>query len=324
MLWTDSIFVTPSDLADVDSEIPTIAAEEGIALSGTKGFIRRQIDEAGLDVLRRINVYGGWVGDSSLSANHIQAVLNTGGGAQAAKTKILLNNIVVSDLVAEKWSSIKQWVVYKTVIAMYRNAYSRTASKDRYKTKMNEFSRVMLRHQDFVFLDLGLPAVVAPLPCPGALLDIDPGTFGTDNLTQIAGAGTVEGDYSIVVTYVDQSLYRSYQEDGNAESAPSERAHITLASGNVMKIDISSLNPPTGTMHPGLLPWSSTSFLKATGWNVYAASDDATLHLQNSTPIPIETKTFTFDGDPDLTKSVVRNGQYPTVRYQFQRLMHRA
>jgi hypothetical protein len=319
MLWTDSIFITPQDLASLDSEIPTIAEDENVVLTGETGFIRRQIDEAGEEILRRMEVFGGWVGSSTLSANHIQGVMNIGGGAAASRTKILLNQVVVSDRIPNKWSHLTQWVVHRTLVSFYRNSYSRTASKDRYKSKLDEFNRLMLRQQNYILLDLGLPICYQPLPRPAAAFEINPGTWDTTNATPVANVlGTFAGNVDVAITYVDSSRYLSSSQNQNAESTPSDRLTISLIAGELPRVDITSLVPPDGHQDPGSMALCVYTPLTATHWNVYAGKMGSQLILQNSTPIPIATKTYDFTADLKLTGTPMGLGQYADRRYQFQ------
>lgn len=325
MLWTDAIFVTVDDLVSLDSEAKTIAGDENITLEGPEGFIRRMIDESGEEILRRIMTFGGWIGSSTLSANHIQAVLNIGGGAAAARIKILLDQVVVSDRISDKWSHLKRWVVYRILTSFYRNAYSRSATKDRYKSKLTEFDRELKRTQTYALTDLGLPIVYQPLARPAAFASATPtGSWGAENVIVTDGSGTVTGAYDAVVTYCDSKLYRNATSNGNAESHPSDRVTAQLSPAQVLKIDITTLIPPRGIQDPGTMALAVMTPLQASHWNVYVGKKGGILWLQNPAPIPIDTKTFTLDGDPIIGGSACGIGQYADRRYQFQTLLQRA
>ncbi len=313
------MFVEPEDLASLDSEVPTIAKSEGIVLTGENGFIRRQIDEAGDELMRRLQVFGGWVGSSTLSANHLNAVLNDGFSSSNNRTKFLLNQVVVSERVRNKWSHVKRWIVYRTLLSFYRNAFSRTATKDRYQNKLQDFHKEMIRRQNYALEDLGLPVCYQPLSRPAAAFEIDPGTWDATNVTTSSG-GTYTGDVEVAVSYVDASRYSAPRNNGNAESDISEIITVPLAA-ELLDIDITSLNPPDGSQDPGTVHQCVVSPLTATHWNVYAGKVGQNLYLQNSSPIAISVKTYQFD--PIFSGFVAGTGQYADRRYQFQRLLQR-
>lgn len=323
MLWTDENFVTPEDLTSLDSEVPAIAKNEGIILTGENGFIRRQVDEAGDELLRRMQVFGGWIGSSTLSTNHLQAVLDIGSGASNNRTKILLNQIVVSDRVRNKWSNVKRWVVYRSMVGFYRNAFSRTATKDRYKSKLEDFQAVLIRCQNQSLNDFGLPICAQPLSRPAATFEIDPGTWGPANISKVSDIGSsFTGDVDVAVSYVDSSRYQTHRNNGNAESNVSEAATVTI-SNEFLTIDITSLNPPNGLQDPGTINQCVISPLTATHWNVYVGNVGESLYLQNTEPISIDVKTLVFVADPVFSGPIAGTGQYADRRYQFQHLLQR-
>lgn len=343
MLWTDKIFVSADDLASIDAEISEVSESEGVPLEGPNGFIRRQIDESGEEVLRRMEVYGGWIGSSTLSANHIQAVLNIGGGAAASRTKILLDQIVISDRIIDRWSYLKRWVAYRTVAAFYRNVSGRSASKDRYRGKQDDYTKFLRQVQNQALLDLGLPICYQPLPRPAAFMSyISTGSFDGSNLSEVAGAGTMTAEFDVAVTYLDMSRYVnpfSNISTGNAESAPSDVASIQVTTGNVLQVDVSTLNPPIG-QDPGTMSLCVMTPLTPTHWNLYVGLHGQTMWLQNPLPIALGTQQpwttpqlqYSLPADPVLGPAVganprgfpMPNGQWADRRYQFQLLIQRA
>lgn len=347
MLWTDDDFISPEDLAILDSEIPTIACDESLLLTGPTGFIRRQVDEAEQVILQKLEVFGGWVGSSTLSANHIQAVLNVGGGAAAARVKVLMDQVVVSDRVDLKWSHVKRWVCYRLVTSFYRNVYSRVASKDRLKSKLTEFSRELQRTQNQMFDDLGLPVVYQPLPRPAANYSVtavgnpgdgagsvlDSGSWGEENIAKVPGTNpNFSGGIDVVVTYVCSQFYRSPVNRGNGESHPSNRVTASLSTNEVLSIDITSLNPSQGIQDPGTMALVVFTPLPATHWNLYVGRSgtrsDGTpnpLYLQNTEgPIPISQKTYVMSAAPTFSGANAGIGQYADRRYQFMKTLQRA
>ena len=348
MIWTDDDFIYPDDLAILDSEIPTIANDENVVLTGANGFIRRQVDEAEQIILQKLQVFGGWVGSSTLSANHIQAVLNIGGGAAASRVKVLMDQVVVSDRIPYKWSHLKRWVIYRLVTGFYRNVYSRTASKDRYKSKLTEFSRELQRTQNQTFEDLGLPVIYQPLPQPAAKYSltavgmvfgdtdtgsvVPTGTWNNGNVALVSGTNpNFSGQVDVVITYACSQYYQNSINRGNAESNPSPRVTVTLAPNEVLSMNIFSLNPPQGIQDPGTMALVIFTPLTATHWNVYVGptgfqSDGAPnpLFLQNATPIPIGQQTYTMTGPPSFTGYGPGTGQYADRRFQFFKTLQRA
>lgn len=348
MLWTDAQFICVDDLATIDSEIPTIAGDENVVLTGANGFIRRHIDECEQVLLQKLQVFGGWVGSSTLSANHIQAVLNIGGGAAASRVKVLMDQVVVSDRIPMKWSHLQRWVIYHTVTAFYRNVYSRVASKDRYKSKLTEFTRELQRTQTLTLDDLGLPVIYQPLSRPAATYSvtaigslfgdtdtgsvIDTGTWGEPNITKVAGTSAFVGQVDVVITYTCSQYYRSAVNRGNAESAPSDRVTVTLGTNEVLSIDITSLNPSQGIQDPGTMALVIYTPLAATHWNIYVGPTGTQangcpnpLYLQNTDgPIPIQNKTYTMTGAPTFSGYGPGTGQYADRRFQFQKTLQRS
>jgi hypothetical protein len=349
VLWTDDDFISPDDLAILDSEVPTIAGDENIVLTGPAGFIRRHVDESEQVVLQKLEVFGGWVGSSTLSANHIQAVLNIGGGAAASRVKVLMDQVVVSDRLPLKWSHIKRWVCYRIITSFYRNVYSRVASKDRYKSKLTEFSRELQRTQNQMFDDLGLPVCYQPLPRPAAKYSltavgnvfgdtttgsvVDSGIWTESNITKVPGTNpNFAGDVDVAITFTCSKFYRNPVNRGNGESHPSDRVKATLAPNEVLSIDITSLNPSQGIQDPGTMALVVYTPLAATHWNLYVGLSGTmangmpnTMYLQNlSGPIPIATKTCVMGGPPTFSGHVPGEGQYADRRFQFMKTLQRA
>lgn len=317
MLWTDQVFVTDNDLTRIDAQIPNVASAEGITMDGDNGLIKGAIEEASNELQKLMIAFGGYLNSGDLSANHVAAVLNVGIG-NSVRQKALLNQICVSGNSASSWNWVKQWAVHWTLRIFYRNAFGRTVN-DRYEKKMNFYKDEITRRFQPTLYGLGLPIVLRPLFGPAAYFVVNPGTWDQSNLSLVSGAGTLDNTNSVdvVITYVDMSqanLYVSSAQINNAESNPSQIATIVMQTGKVVEVSISSLNPPTGAQDPSTVLICVMSPLKATHWNVYAGTHGSTLFLQNASPIPIATETFTFPGDPVLSGFPVGIGQYPDRR----------
>jgi hypothetical protein len=317
VLWTDRDFVSSNDLITLDAEVQSVASAEEITLddpSGGAGIIHRAIEEAGDKLFKYLQLFGGYLNSGTVSANHYAAVMNVG-LPSVNRSKILMGQIVVSSLDGVSWPPVKRWVAYWALHAFFRDAANRTL-KDRYATKEERYrAEANGAHWD-ALRTLGVPIVTQPLPCPAAVWEPNTGNWGDGNVSQVAGSGTVEGSYDVVVTWVDQDpgLYGSNTGTGsfvnNAESAPSVPATIALVAGNVAVVDIASLVAPTGAQPLGSIPFAIVEYMRATGWNVYAGPSGGPLCLQTPTPIPIATKSFTFPGDPLTGTALVGPGQY--------------
>ena len=315
MLWTDSTFITIADLTRLDSEVTEVASSNEITLSGDDGIIRGTIEESAIELQKLLTAFGGYLGSGDLSANHLAAVMNVG-SMNSIRQKALLQQVVVSGDAPNSWNHVKQWAVFWCLQLVYRNAFNRSV-KDRYEGKMRYYASELRRRVTPSLHGLGIPIVLRPLPVPGARFERDSGTWDSDNVTQAAGPGVASGALSVAVTYVDMttsSLYVSPVSRGNAESNPSERIAVTLVSGNVISVDITSLVPPTSVQHPSQLLIHVISPLTATHWNVYVGTSTGLLYLQNPTPIPIATKAYTLTGDWVSNTATSGEGQYSDRR----------
>lgn len=315
MLWTDATFITVADLTRLDAEVSAVASSNEITLTGDDGLIRGTIEESSIELQKLVTAFGGYLSAGDLSSNHLAAVLNIGGG-NSIRQKALLQQVVVSGDSPNSWNHVKQWAVFWCLQLIYRNAFNRTV-KDRYEGKMRYYASELKRRVTPSLYAMGIPIVIRPLSAPGAKFERDAGVWDSDNVSQVAGSGTASGALSVAVTYMDMStpsLYVSPASRGNAESNPSERVAITLVSGNVIAVDITSLVPPNGTQHPSQLLIHVVSPLTATHWNVYVGTATGLLYLQNPTPIPIATKTYTLTGDWVSNTATAGEGQYSDRR----------
>jgi hypothetical protein len=328
MLWTDKIFITVDDLTRIDSETQKVADAEEITLTGDNGQIRAGVEEAANELQKLIIAFGGYLNSGDLTANHLAAVLNVGIG-NSVRMKAGLNQICVSGDTSTSWNWIKQWAIFWTLRVFYRNAFARTVN-DRYEKKMNIYKDEIIRRVQPTLFALGAPIVLRPLYAPAAYFTRNAGSWDSSNVELVAGAGTLDNTHScdVVVTFVDMSqanLYNSPTNVGNAESELSDRITQVMNTGEVLEVDITSLNPPTGAQDPSQILVVVISPLKATHWNIYvSATPGGTLYLQNSQPIPIATKTYTFTGNPVFSGYMSGIGQYPDRRLSLVPMRQRA
>ncbi len=302
LLWTDALFIQNSDLISVDGEVDDVATAEGLTLTGQGGLIWRGVEDSGRELLSKLVTFAGFLAGDSLSANHLQAVYNIGTPA-VQRTRLLLDNVVVSGANPFMWSEVKAWAVYKTLHTIYRAAANRNL-EDRYKVKRDSYGYAARWEYWPQLKMLGLPVVYKPLVTPGAVMAHNPGTF---LISAVAGAGSVNGPYDVAITYIDTTVTNP---NPNNESNPSAITTLTLASPQVVKVDITGLNPPNGNGSPIDVARSIITTLNATGWNVYVGPSGGTLYKQNATPIPIATKTYQLTGDPVLSGVQAGMGQY--------------
>lgn len=308
MLWTDADFISADDLVSLDAEVKDVASVESITLEGDNGIIHRAIEEAGDTILKHMQVWGAsLVGAGGVTSNHWAAVMNTGLDA-VHQSKVLLTQVVVSSLFGKSWSAVKRWAAYWALMAFYRDAANRT-NNDRYRVKQETYHGQLHNTYWEAVRSTGLPVAIRPLPCPGALYELNAGTWGNGNVSAVDGPG-VGGSYDVVVTWAD-----SLQTNG--ESGPSARATATLEAGKVAQVDIGTLLPPTGAQPRATVPLAVVTYGRATHWNVYAGPSGGVLRLQNAAPIPVGTQTYTLTGDPALTTPAVGTGQYPEQYLHF-------
>ena len=323
MLFTDSDIIGQTDLVQIDSEVPGVAATAKplIVVDGPGSVVRVAWTECGQRILAAMQTYVSYPAQTGIPANHIAAVRNTGIPSQT-QPRVRLNQIV-----AHEWnygnmrSPVGTWLAYMALATFYRDASSRMG-QDRYEEKYKRY----LADADRTWRILrqnGLPMVYQPLEAPGATHGFNPGTWDDSNVTAVSAGGAQGGTFSVAITYYDSSKYASQAAKGNGESAPSAVLEHVLAAGTALSVDITSLNPPTGTADPVGLSQGSWSPLTATHWNLWAGSGGGSLYLQKE-GIPIATKQWSLAADPVLSGTVLGSGQYPDIPLTFLNIGMRA
>jgi hypothetical protein len=314
-LWTDSIFIQPRDLLRLDAEAINVAQAEGVTLTGPNGLLRGAQEEAAMELQKQMIAYGGYLNSGDLSANHLAAVLNVGIG-NSVRQKALLVQVPVTDGIPGSWSWVFQYAVYWALKVLYRDVFSRTVN-DRYKTKLDYYEKELEKRVSKNLLALGIPIVLQPLSMPGAFYEPNSGTFNESNVELVGGPGTSTKTYDVAVTYCDTTQANRYVSaalSNNAESAGSVVQNVVPNGSQVIEVSIASLNPPTGAQSPATILVCVIAPMTASAWNVYVGTSGGTLYLQNSTPIPIATKTWTLPGDPIVSAYTLGLGQYQTRR----------
>lgn len=327
MLWTDSLFVTDTDLTRIDSEALSVASAEQIAVDGPNGIIRASIEDASNEILKKIISFGGYLNSGDLTANHLAAVLNVGIG-NSVRQKIGLEQIVVTGDVPGQWNWIKQWVVHLTLCNLYRNASSRTTN-DRYKGRWDYFKDEMRRRFEANLYALGIPVVIMPMDRPAAYFMFNSGTWNYSNVSTVSGSGTLNNvNVDVAITYLDNSqpnFYVSPTQRNQSESDVSDLITTAMVTGNVLQVSLAGLNPPTGAQDPSQAMVVVVATHRATSWNIYCGpSGGGILYLQNSSPIPIATTQYTLAGDPVFSGPTQLLGQRQDRRLSLMRMRQRA
>lgn len=355
MLWTDTLYPTPADINSIAPDLAGDIAGEGQS-TGLLGLCNEAYSHcSGLISSKIQSVIGATNFNPSGGATSLHnAAIIWGVRAQSQVVRLRMGQIVMNDLYqgdilpgSALWGPLRTWLTYWAITLGYRHLTGRvTQSTDRYQQNYNNYRRYVGGEKWNILASTGLPYVRVPLPAPGAIFEQGSGRWTAANLSQVVpGSGSpAGGNFYVAITWVAQGssngsgLYVSPLKTGNAESGPSQIAptlnttllSTTISSGNVLSIDITSLNPPTGTVNPAQASITGVSqgTMIATGWNIYVGVGDggnppAYLYLQNSTPIPIATKTHALTGDPVLSGYTMGAGQYPDANMGIPNTMMR-
>jgi hypothetical protein len=322
-LFSDSDVITSAvDLTQIDGEISDVATAESITVDGAGGIIRQAWAEAKNEILRAQQLYNTWYGASSLAGGGSWAVLSASYTA-ASIPRVKPAQIVVSSAYADDVSSLQTWLSYLALRNFYRAAANRKI-KDRYEAKFIRYAAAAASAWGTLRAN-GLPIVFRPLECPGALHAVNAGAWGPSSVSGVAGGSAAAALYDIAITYVDQSQYISPAVKGNGESGPGALVvAFQLAASQHLSASIAGLNPPNGAPDKVGIADGQVVPLNASGWNVYAAATGGALTLQNVSPIPIATLSYTLAAAPTTTGPVLQSGQFPDRNLFFQRTLNRA
>lgn len=328
-LYVDQDFVTANGLGVIDPEVQSMGRNYGLTLEGPGSIIRRSIEECGNDLTARFQSFSGILMGLGVSAAHVEAVLYTLTGP-TQRPRVMLNNVVVTEPNQTKTYMLR-WFEYAACTAVFRAAYHRKL-EDKYEKKMLLYREEQNKAWRVIESN-GLPVVLQPMAAPGAIREPNSGVWGSENVTAGGSGSTETGQaYDVVITYVSTASatlnggnYISPTQKNNSEGGPSTRVTIAPAAGQILTVSIASLNPPNGTVS-GLIGTADAIYtpMNATGWNVYIGLQDATLYLQNATPIPIATKTWTAPDAPVLSGNPLLAGQAADRNYTWQNTVTRA
>jgi len=307
MFWTDGPFVTAASLNIVDGEFSTVAADMNIVVdSSSSSLVTRSIDGAGTDFLSKIQNFSGYLLSIGPNTNGLAAVLNVL-ASNINRPRAFLQQVVVHEPDTTS-TAIRRWVEYYVLHDFYRSVFHRKIN-DRFEAKMNMYGQERRRHWE-IANGTGFPIVLSPLQAPGSLSNLGWGTWSSANVSTVASGVESSATWQVGITWCSLPAYVSPQNQGQAESASAQPVSILVPVNNVIRVDITSLVPPNGTMSPA--QGTAQGFyppMAATHWNIYAGATVDSMTLQNNAPVPIATKTYTFAGAPTSTGALLNAGQ---------------
>lgn len=319
MLITDGIFITPSFLESIDGEIIEVAAAENMNLPG---FIAESVNAAGSELIAKIQSFSGYLVGVGANANHQSAVLNVLSTA-IQRPRALLNQIPVTEPNPTR-TAFRRWIQFYCLTEFYI-AVSNRKIKDRYDAKAKRYELQKKRHWQNLRGN-GFPIVTAPLPCPGALLEYNVGTWGSSNVAAVSGGSAPSPvTYDVSITWCSLPLYVSSANQGNAESAGSAVQTLVVGADQVISVNTTGLTPPNGMISTAIGSAQGIySPMIATNWNVYVGLTGQTLYLQNNAPIPIATGSYTLSAAPTLSGFPQNAGQCANYDFSFLDVLWRA
>ena len=310
MLFTDRMFCSAQSLSYIDSELNKVALAEKLDIGSTETSVLWHYTlAAGEKFLSRIQNFSGYLVGVGVNSNHAAAVMNILSTA-INRPRALLVQIPVSEPDHTR-RAFARWVQYSVLKDFYRNLYRRSVINDRYEKKMLMFEEEEKSHW-ITLKGRGFPVILNPLSAPGAIWMYGSGTWGNSNVVVVSG-GTQAGQvmYDVSITYCSLPAYVNYNNQNGAESGGATPVSSVLTLANqVLQINLSGLNPPTSIM-PVAIGTASGIFppMNATHWNVYVGPTGGPRCLQNSTPIPIATTTYTLPDVPVVNGSIENEGQ---------------
>lgn len=321
-LFTDGTWLTSADLDVVDGEFTEIATANNVIVNNSAGSqLTYSMLEAGQFLEGKFQNFSGYLVGLGASANAVAAVQNVLSTA-INRPRAMLHQVAVTEPDPNR-TAVKSWIRYFALHIFYESLFSRF-SVDRYEKKMLRYEKAKFKAWENLQRN-GLPIVLNPLSCPGAIFDYGAGTFGVSNVTTVSTGTETGGSFDVSISWCSLPLYTSYSNQGNAESGPSPVVNLLVAANNVLKVSISGLKVPDGTMANALgSALGIFSPLAATHWNVYVGATGGPRYLQNSSPIAVTTTTYQLAGDPVLSGSAQNAGQCSNYAYSMPDIVWRA
>src|SRR6185437_1356572 len=148
--------------------------------------------------------------------------------------------------------------------------------------------------------------------------DYQSGSWNAANLSNtvdVSNTNLTDQNIRVAITYYDNTVYVSPSQKGNGESGPSAILDYVLPAGQLLNIDITSLNPPNTAVPPptglsqGVAPYNNASH-----WHVYTGTADPVgpMFLQTGpTGIPIAAKSATLQATLATNTALLGPGQSP-------------
>jgi hypothetical protein len=324
-LFTDSDIVTAADLASHDPELPLVqeAIQPPPPIEGPGSIIRNSVDECAHEIRMKFQNFSGYLVSPGINLNHVAAVQNILSTA-INRPRMRLNQVVALDPDPTK-CLLRHWLLYNALYHFYRAAYARfSGGGDRYSRKMQLFEDEASKAWSRLIAD-GIPVVLNPIPCPGAIREFGVGTWGDSNVTAGGNGSTETGnEYYVAITWVSQPAYVSSTSKGNAESGGSAIVATQPAAVQVITASIAGLKPPGNPLPAVGTADGLYTQLTATGWNVYVGTSQNSMFLQNITPIALSTTTYTLPNAPVLAGSILQPGQFADYNFAFQNMLLRS
>ena len=323
MLFTDRVFVTADELDVIDGEFNLVAkAEKKDVTDSPNSILTQAINNAGSYFTARFQNFSGYLVGVGVNSNHVAAVLNILSTA-INRPRALLHQIPVVEPDPTRLH-FKRWVQYWCLHEFYQSVFARQLN-DRYEKKMDHYAGQMARYWE-TLKGNGFPVILTPLAAPAAYWEYNSGIWNEDNISAVSGGTAVDdASWEVSVTWCSSPSYQGAGNQNNAESAGSVPKSLLVSAGNVIKVDITSLNPPVGTMTPAI--GTAAGFyppMPATHWNVYVGPSGGPWWLQNSSPLPIATKTYTLADAPVQTGFPQNAGQPAMYDFSAQNIIWRA
>ena len=318
MLYVDSDVITTADLMSQDSDADSVTtSQEGtIPLEGDNSIIRKTVEACGEEIKSKFQNFSGYLLSPAMNVNHVAAVMNIGSTA-INRARFSLNQVLISEPEPTR-TQMKNWLVYEALYRLYRNASARYLGKggDRYEKRMDLYGDE--RNAAWMkVISQGIPIVLIPLPCPGALRVFNAGSWTSSNVTA-GGSGSTETGlaYVVAITWVGAG-YVSSSARGNSESAGSAQIPIQTAAAQKISVSIATLNPPSTTGPATGTADAIYTQMAATGWNVYVGRPGQPLYKQNATPLTVATLSYTLADAPVLSGATLQEGQFSDYLFAF-------
>lgn len=322
MLFTDSDAVTQAQLAQIDPEVSKLLVNN-VALP-IAPLITNAINEAGTFILSRMQNFTGYLVGFGQNANHAAAVLNIG-NTSVSRPRLALSQVVVIDPNPAK-TYMLLWLQMWAMRQIYRAAALRASGKetDRMETKRDNY----VKEVDRIWKScerLGIPVVLTPLACPGATRQYGAGTWPNTNSVTAGGTGSTDpgNPYSVAITWCALPGYQGPNTSNNSESALSATASVETLSSQIITVSTLGANAPGSyNAQIGTSDAFYTSMI-ATHWNVYVGTPAGPMYLQNATPIPLSTRSYTLPNQPVNNTAMAGSGQFSDYNFAFSNVIQR-